>query len=131
MSNNRNEDYYPRKCSRWTSCSVNCCPLDPLNERRYTASSDPERTCKEDPTLRVEIAEEAETEGTVIPGGGLTKAERESGSTLDQLSTVWSLKQMGKIEKLKKARNSRQSASTPSPKVVQGYPNHNDSIGAQ
>jgi hypothetical protein len=130
MEKTHEEDFYPRKCSRWIACSVNCCPLDPLNERRYMVSDDPERTCKEDPKLRVEIAIEAKDRGINIPGGGLTHLERASGKTLEELAHGWNLKQTNKNEKLRKARDSRNLPPTPPTEMVQGYPNHNPPIGA-
>ncbi len=120
MSNNKTEDYFPRKCSLWTSCSVNCCPLDPLNERRHINPNDPERTCKQSPKRRVEITDEAKKEGIHIPGGGLTLSERSSGNTLEQLATIWILKQATQTEKLRKARNSRKPVPPPNSGMVQG-----------
>ncbi len=84
------EIFFPRLCFRWSRCSVNKCPLDPLNAQRESVPGDPERTCKEHPRHRLEVVAQAEAAGVNIPGGGLTAKER--SRDLDALLVEWDAK---------------------------------------
>ena len=102
------ETLYPRNCSRWDRCSVNKCPIDPLNPRRQALPGDPERTCKEHPRHRLEIVAQAKADGVVIPGGGLTAEEREMDLTV--LLAEWDSRHT-RLENFAKAGAGRLKAS--------------------
>ena len=87
---------YPRMCSKWDKCSVNCCPLDVYNPTRQSISGDPEQTCKESLGKRLAVIEIAKTDGVEIPGGGWTKAERETGMSLEAMLADWDRREAAK-----------------------------------
>jgi hypothetical protein len=66
-----------RKCRRWSSCSVNNCPLDP--HPKYLA--DKETKCPMEKPVRLRIA--AELPGR-LPMGGLTKLELAAKLTFER-----------------------------------------------
>ncbi|KKH92879.1 hypothetical protein EO95_09380 [Methanosarcina sp. 1.H.T.1A.1] len=47
-----------KKCNRFSSCSVNNCPLDPEYPDRSVHEDDPEQECTCEKTYRVRIAEQ-------------------------------------------------------------------------
>lgn len=63
------------RCSRYVKCSVNCCPLDPLAEKRLSVPGDPEQTCKALLGERLGLAKEAPGMGLRLCWGGFTQAE--------------------------------------------------------
>ncbi len=73
------------RCSRFTRCSVNCCPLDPRAERRPCLAGDPEQSCGASVRERLEIDKDAKKAGVRLPWGGLTKAEATCGRPVEEL----------------------------------------------
>jgi hypothetical protein len=82
-----------RLCPRFTTCSVNLCPLDLMNPERTFCTNDPERTCKWHLRDRLAVVEKAKSQGVEIPGGGFTRSEQnalEKGeATLETLLADW------------------------------------------
>jgi hypothetical protein len=73
------------RCSRWTRCSANQCPLDPMAERRPPVDGDPEQTCRAPLAERLALAAEAKRAGLMLPWDGLTLEETESGRPIKEL----------------------------------------------
>lgn len=95
---------FMRECSRWDSCSVNLCPLDVDSHLRRANPHDPERTCKESPRHRLEIASRAATEGIQLEG--LTKEEKaraKSGETVEAICLEWDALKASRVERAKRA----------------------------
>lgn len=93
-----------RECSRWDRCSVNACPLDEGEHLRRSAEGDPERTCKESPRHRLEIASRAALEGIQL--SGLTKYEKarvKSGETTETICLEHEARVAARLERTRKA----------------------------
>ena len=80
--------HYMKLCPRFNRCSVNRCPLDPLMSLRPEHASDRQKTCREHPRTRIQIAERARQEGVLIPSRGLTRLTKTTSAAPPSPSPV-------------------------------------------
>ena len=72
-----------RECPRFISCSVNHCPLDPGQSSAVAHPDDQERKCTMEKNVRLRIGQQYPD---LLPGLGLTKAERSAQERQDQMT---------------------------------------------
>lgn len=83
-----------RECPRWQRCSVNKCPLDPLQDQRNVYELDTEKKCQMEKQVRLRIGSKYPD---LLPRLGLKAREWAGRMAFERLSPSV------KVERLKKA----------------------------
>jgi len=90
----QDETAIARLCSRWDSCSVNNCPLDPFYPNRVVCRDDKERVCPVEKGVRLRAA--AQFPG-VLRFAGLTSREFKAKARWDNLSDAVKVSRLKKL----------------------------------
>ena len=102
-------------CNRYSECSVNNCPLDPLYPERYTDPLDLEQKCGYAKSYRVKISEQFLE---VLKYGGLTVREFNNKQRWDNMPEEEKQKRIQRIAEVNARRWGNKSTDHPDLRVV-------------